>query len=199
MDASKPSYRAGDILLVDDYNPHGDLIGELIRAGQRARYGDSDWSRWTHSALIVSPQGDLIEALEEGIKRSHISKYASHNTSVISPDAGYEPRVLAVRFAEAQLDTKYDVLDFVTLALSVLTGLNLSLHSDKRFICSGLVSRATEKYIPAYPLPSESMMPADLACFWKSDSGLPLPKLSWIGAFLDRLRIVSRAFWNFIR
>lgn len=188
------TYTPGDFLLVDDYSGGSDLIGNLIRAGERARYGDQDCARWTHSALIVSDTGDLVEALANGIRRTNISKYAKHETLVVSPPASAELRQFACRFAEAQQGTPYDVIDFITLAGTLLTGLDLSLHSDKRFICSGLVSRATEAYTDhGYPYPSEQMMPADLAVFWGASTGLPVPALSFLGRLLDKLRAVCRA------
>lgn len=194
MTTAKP----GDILLVRDYTGQGDLIGELIMAGERARYGDSDMARWTHSALVVNGRGDVAEALEEGVRVSPLSKYAAVETLIVSPQVDPSARAYACRFALAQVGTDYDVLDFVTLALSLLTGLNLSLHSDKRFICSGLVGRATEAYTHAgYPLPSEQLMPADLGSYFGALTGVPLPPLSFFARALDRFRAVVRTISPF--
>lgn len=84
------TFTPGDILLVNDYSGGSDLIGNLIRAGERARYGDTDASRWTHCALIVSDSGDLVEALSNGVCRTNIRKYRSDQTQVIRP-AGATP------------------------------------------------------------------------------------------------------------
>lgn len=184
--------KAGDILLVRDYSGQGDLLGNLIMAGERARYGNSDYARWTHSALIVSASGDLVEALENGIERTHISKYDKVETLVISPNVVAQLREYACRFALAQAGTKYDVLDFISLAGSLLTGWDLSLHSDKRFICSGLVGRATEAYtFQGYPYPAEQLMPADLGVQFNALSGEPLPPLDRFGRFLDKFRALA--------
>lgn len=194
------TYTPGDILLVNDYNGGSDLIGNLIRAGERARYGDSDYTRWTHSALIVSSNGDLVEALAHGVERTNISKYADHDTLIVKPDiaASDVRRTYAVRFALAQAGDKYDVLDFIALAMTLLTRCDLSLHSDKHYICSELVARATESYThDGYPYPVEQMMPADLGDYWHALSGKPLPTMSRIGQALDLLRHVCWALSPF--
>lgn len=194
------SYTPGDILLVDDYTGGSDLLGNLIRAGERARYGQSDYARWTHSALIVSEAGDLVEALADGIDHTHIRKYAGVDTLVVSPPipADDPRRAYAVRFALAQVGTSYDRMDFVSLAMSLLTRLDWSLHSDKRFICSGLCSRATESYTASgYPYPTEAMLPADLADYWGALSGEPLPPLSFFGRVLDLVKSVGWALSPF--
>lgn len=194
------SYTPGDVLLVNDFAGSGDLLGQLIRAGERTRYGNSDYARWTHSAMIVSADGDIVEALSQGIVRSNISKYAAVETLVVSPPVPYSDprRAYAVRFAEAQVGTRYDVIDFVSLALSLLTGWEWSLHSDTRFICSGLCARATESYTDhGYPFPSEAMMPADLGDFYGALSGQPLPPPTFLGRLLDKVRALARAISPF--
>jgi len=62
-----------------------------------------------------------------------------------------------------------------------------TLHMDGQFICSGLVARATEKYIEAYPRSPENMMPGDLAFFWGASSQQPLPALGFLGQALNLL------------
>ena len=187
----------GDILLVRDYSGDSDLLGNLIMAGERARYGDSDYARWTHSALIVAEDGHVAEALSEGVRLTDgAKKYVKTETLIVSPAVppGDPRRAYAVRFALAQVGTKYDKLDFAALAGSLLFGVDLSLHSDSRFICSGLCARATESYTESgYQYPSEAMMPADLGDYWHALSGQPLPPLSFVGRLLDKLRAFTRS------
>lgn len=188
--------KPGDILLIRDYSGGSDLIGNLILAGERARYGNSDYARWTHSALIVSADGEIAEALQSGIARSNIKKYAKSQTLIISPNVSDDMRAFAVRFALAHVGDKYDVLDFAALALTLLTGLDWSLHTDTRFICSGLVARATECYTESgYPYPSEQMMPADLGIYYHAITGTPLPPLSFLGRLLDKIKAISRSIF----
>lgn len=192
------AYAAGDILLVRNPNAGSSLISNLIMAGERARYGNSEYSVWTHSALIVSDDGWLVEALEDGVTLSRISKYDGYETLVVSPDttvyATPDKREYACAFARAQIGDKYDILDFISIALTLLTGLDWSLHSDKRFICSQLVARATECYTAyGYQYPCEQMLPADVAAEFYAIESTPLPPLSFIGRCLDKFRAVVRS------
>jgi hypothetical protein len=162
-------------------------LGKLIQAGERTRYGNSDYARWTHSALIVSEGGDICEALEQGVTRDNIAKYRDTDYLVVHVTASDAQRELACGFAQTRVGDKYGILNFVGLAIQSLFGWNLSVHMDGQFICSGLVARATEKYIDAYPRSPENMMPADLAFFWGAESGEPLPALGFVGQGLNLL------------
>lgn len=181
------AYEAGDILLVDDFNPKGaDWLGALIRDGERAR-GDGR-PIWTHSALIVSEDGDIIEALAQGVVRSHASKYAHVQTKVLSLGipAGDPRRAFAARYALAQQGDGYGVLDFISLAFSVLLGDRWSTHTDGHPICAEVCARATESVTDhGYPFAPERMMPSD---FDAALSGVPpLSRLS----FLARLSLLA--------
>lgn len=184
------TYTAGDILLVRDYSGGSDLLGNLIMAGERARYGNSGYSVWTHSAMIVDNTGVIVEAQAQGVVKGHASEYAHKETLIISPpNVSADKRAYAVAFALAQVGAKYDVVDFVSLALSLLTGVDWSLHSDTRFICSGLCARATECYTTnGYQFPSEAMLPADLGDYWHALPDAPLPPLAFFGRLLDRFK-----------
>ena len=162
-------------------------LGKFIQAGERTRYGNSDYARWTHSALIVSSEGDICEALEKGVTRDNISKYRDTDYMVVRVTASAEQRRLACGFAETRCGDRYGVLNFAGLVVQSLFGWNLSLHMDGEFICSGLVARATEKYIEAYPRSPENMMPGDLAFFWGASSQQPLPALGFVGQALNLL------------
>ena len=162
-------------------------LGKLIQAGERARYGDSDFARWTHSTLIVSDRGDICEAIESGVALDNIAKYLGSDYMVVHVEASPVQRQLACGFAETRVGDKYGVLNFIGLAFQALFGWNISLQMDGQFICSGLVARATEKYIDAYPRSPENMMPGDLAYFWDATSGDPLPALGTIGRLLNLL------------
>jgi hypothetical protein len=191
------SFTPGDFCLHRATTTHGPggattTIGKLIQAGERRRFGNTDFARWTHCALIVSEDGDIIEALESGVERRNISKYVNGDYLVAHVEATDEQRTLAVGFAAEQVGDRYDKLDFVGLAVQAIFGWDLSLHADDRFICSELVARATEKYIPAYPLPPEAMMPADLAHYWGAETSEPLPKRNLFDTFLDLLTHIFR-------
>ncbi len=162
-------------------------LGKLIQAGERRRFGDSDYARWTHSALIVSEEGEIIEAIEKGVTPGNIRKYRDTDYMIVHVAASGDQRRLATEFARAQVKDSYGVVNFIGLAFQALFGWTLSIHMDRQFICSGLVSRATEKYIATYPRSPESMMPADLAHYWHAESGEPLPSPGFFGRLLDLL------------
>jgi hypothetical protein len=167
-------------------------LGKLIQAGERRRFGNTDFARWTHSTLIVGDNGDIVEANESGVERRNLSKYRDSDYMVVHVEATPAQRELATGFALKQVGDEYGILNFVGLAVQSLFGWNISVHMDSQFICSGLVARATEKYIVAYPRSPESMMPADLAHYWGAQSGEPLPKRGWFGRFLDWLTDLFR-------
>jgi hypothetical protein len=162
-------------------------LGKLIQAGERTRFGDSDFARWTHSALIVSADGEICEALESGVSQDSIEKYRGSDYIVVHVNALAVQRDLACGFAESRVGDRYGIVDFVGLAFQALFGWKLSVNIDGQYICSGLVARATEKYIEAYPRSPEDMMPGDLAYFWDANSGEPLPALGLFGQLLNAL------------
>lgn len=169
------TYIPGDILLVDDYSGHGDFIGNLIFAGEKARYGVGDW---THCALIVDATGGLVESLQEGVRHTDIEKYTAHRTKIISPasvPADDPRRAFAVRYALGQVGDPYGVTGFIALALLIATGVNGLPHLERQPICSELVARSTESYtVEGYQYSSERMMPQDLDVYYGAPHGKSL-------------------------
>jgi hypothetical protein len=163
------------------------MLGKLIQAGERARFGNSDFARWTHSTLIVSEGGDIVEAIESGVALDNIEKYRGSDYMVVHVSALPVQRELACGFARSRVGDEYGILNFVGLAFQALFGWKVSIDIDGQYICSGLVARATEKYIDAYPRSPEDMMPGDLAYFWDANSGEPLPALGLFGRLLNLL------------
>lgn len=179
------AYQLGDILLVDDWSGPTDWLGSLIRDGERAR-GDSD-DVWTHSALIVSEDGDIVEALAQGVRRTHISKYAHVQTEILplGVPADDPRRAFAIRYALAQQGDGYGYVDFISLAFSVLFSNRWSTHRDGHPICSEICARGTESVTDhGYHYAPERVMPGDLERTLKNLP--PLPPLS----FLGRLRVL---------
>jgi hypothetical protein len=162
-------------------------LGKLIQAGERVRFGNSDFARWTHSALIVSERGEIVEAIESGVSEDNIEKYRNTDYMIVHVAATDEQRTLACGFARSRVPDKYGIVNFVGLAVQCLFGWTLSVHLGGQYICSGLVARATEKYIDGYPRTPEDMMPGDLAYFWDANSGEPLAPLGLLGRALNLL------------
>lgn len=161
--------QAGDVVLT-----HGSTwISILIRIGQAIRFqGDKQpYAYWNHAALVVNEQGDLIEALGYGITKRNISVYQPKEYAVIKVQACDDQRKAMVRYAEFQLGKKYGILTFLSLGLSLLTGLKFTFGIEGEMVCSGLVASALERADEVFPRPSLNMTPADLAVYF--NVGLP--------------------------
>jgi hypothetical protein len=87
-------------------------LGKLIQAGERARFGDSDFARWTHSTLIVSESGDIVEAIESGVAPGNIEKYRNSDYIVVHVSALPVQRELACGFAKSRVGDKYGIVNF---------------------------------------------------------------------------------------
>jgi len=93
--ASVREFCAGDHASPDDYAP-GDFIlthnsgfqARLIRFGQALRFWGDDrkYTRWSHTAMIVAPDGAIIEALGNGVVENNIEKYKSTEYHLIKID-----------------------------------------------------------------------------------------------------------------
>lgn len=193
-----PPGQAPDVFVPGDFSLHrattnrtrgGETtaLGKLIQAGERVRFGNTDFARWTHSTLIVSESGDIVEAIESGVRERNMSDYLNSDYVIVHVPATSEQRTLACGFARSRVPDPYGILNFIALGCQCLFGWTLSVHLGGQYICSGLVARATEKYIDGYPRSPEEMMPGDLAYFWNAQSGEPEPPLGWLGRILNLL------------
>lgn len=135
----------------------------------------------------MSDDGRIVEAIESGVAEDSIQKYLHSDYMVVHVTADSEQRALACGFARSRVGDRYGIVNFICLAVQCLFGWTLSVHLGGQYICSGLVARATEKYIDGYPRTPEDMMPGDLAYFWNADSGEPPAPLGFIGRALNLL------------
>jgi hypothetical protein len=116
------TWSAGDILLT-----HGDaLISRLIRFGERLRiHGDDRAYCWfNHAALVLNDQGDLAEALSQGVVRTNASKYLPNAYAVVRPGITAADTKEVLAFADWVLAThdRYGWFTIASIAVSVLTG-----------------------------------------------------------------------------
>ena len=164
--ATPGDFEPGDFILT-----HGSsLFSHLIRFGQRLRFWGRDrpFAWWNHAAMIVSNEGDLIEALGPGVQRSHIKKYQPteyHLVSIAAIVSGND-RAEAVAFATWCLGLKYGYVTIVSIALSLLTGGKFTFGFDGQAICSGLVARALERTQAIFNRTPSHIVPADLAKYF---------------------------------
>lgn len=153
--------RPGDFLLTHDIA----WTSRLIRFGQRRRFRgrDGKYARWNHAALFVDERGTIVEALNGGVCRTHVSKYAKTEYHVVRIEASAEDRAEAARFAESCVGLPYGRSTIASIALSLATGTAFAFGFDGQHICSGLVARALERTQIIFPRAPMHMMPADLA------------------------------------
>jgi uncharacterized protein YycO len=161
MDDAGPQYNKGDFILTSDraWTSRAIQFGQGLRfRGDRAKY-----KKWNHAAIIVSEQGDLVEALGSGVQRTHIDGYRGQEYYHVHISASQEQRENAARFAEWAVGQPYAYVTIVSIAVGLLTGGKFRFGYSSQHICSGLTARAQERTSAIFEQDPASIMPADLA------------------------------------
>lgn len=148
----------GDFILVHQTG----FFDKLIQFGQSLRFPKSE-SQWNHVALVVSPDGDLIEAATEGVKQAHISKYTQDEYKLVTVDLSPEDRLEACAFARSCINDGYNWAAFLSSAFCCLFGLNFQFGFSGEMICSGLVAKSLEHGGKILLRDADHCTPADLA------------------------------------
>jgi hypothetical protein len=164
--AQAGSFKPGDFILTHEKGwVHG-----LIRYGQSLRYRGKNrkHNRWSHAALIVTPDGGLIEAVGKGVRRSHLDKYQSIEYHLVNIDAYADERdrQQIVKFAESCLRHHYGYLTLASISLNLLLGGRINFSFERQIICSALVARALERSDVIFKKSPQHIMPADLAHYF---------------------------------
>lgn len=166
VSAQRHEFQAGDFILT-----HGDTwISRFIRCGQSLAFWGRDrkfiW--WSHAAMIVSADGDLIEASGTCVHRSHISEYTPTDFHIVQLNklASEHDRAQICRYAEWSLGQKYGLLTNISIIISVLTGSRFTFGFDGQSVCSGLVARALERGAAIFDRSPSHILPADLAKYF---------------------------------
>lgn len=163
----------GDFLLSKAHGRKHDII----RFGQDLRLPgpDKHYAGYTHAALVVSPSGDLIEAVGEGVHRTTLRQYVKDNEvyQVVRIDASDEGRHQVVDFATWVLSQKapYARLAIASTTVWAFTGSRLMFFMDGSYTCSGLVAAAMERTGAKFGMNAARVTPAQLAVFF----GAPPP------------------------
>lgn len=161
---ARPFARRGDFILTHSSG----IYGALIRFGESLRYWGRDkvFAHWSHAAIFVDDEGNIIEALGKGVQERNISVYEGTEYVVVHLPFGTNDsdRQQAVKFAEFCLGESYSWLTIVSISLCLVTGAKFSFGVDGQQICSALVARCIERIGEIFK-ESEPwhLMPADLA------------------------------------
>lgn len=137
----------------------------LIQFGQSLRF-TPELARFTHCALVINKQGDLIEADSPVIKITNLSDYQQKDYSYVHIKASPEDRAEEIAFAKSCLGEAYGWVTILSVGLSMLTGLRFSFGFDPQAICSGLVARSLERTSAIFSKDPSHISPADLASFY---------------------------------
>lgn len=152
--------QTGDLVLT-----HGDyFFSKLIRFGQKLRY-PAKYALWNHAALVLNEQGDIVEALGEGVVRTHLSKYREKEYTVVHVDLHPHDQAQVLAFAESVLAAKYKYGWRTIVSLFFNLALNRKYVTVKygTSICSGFYADALTRGKFIWPDPPAAMKPAGLA------------------------------------
>lgn len=162
--ASKDQYQPGDFILT-----RGDTwYAAAIRFGQALTGTDKRYCRVNHAALIVSGDGDILEALANGITPGNLSKYHDNDYIVVrlKPEVTNDwARINMMRFANHAKNSKYDWIDIFSICLTVLTAgrFKIMFGTANRMICSAFVATALLRTGFVFEKDANHIMPSDLA------------------------------------
>lgn len=158
--------KPGDVLLVQGHS----WFDRLIQMAQLRR--DGKQARWSHAAMIVSADGDLIEAAgSHGVQRNHLSAYAAFPTVILSIDATDTQRASAVAFAESCIGDRYDWLDLGPIGLNLLLNDPVIFRVQHRYICSALYATGFDQAGYRWPRDPSDISPGDLAVLLETTDG----------------------------
>jgi hypothetical protein len=167
-------FRAGDFLLGTATRG---FKHNMIKFGQGLRLHGAalDYVGYTHAALVTSPEGDLIEAVGEGVRATTVREYVANYDmfQVVHITASDEDRAQVVEFAEDVLEARapYGFLANASILIWALTGSRLVFFLDGSYTCSGLVASALMRTPAKLGTNPARVMPAQLAAYFQA----PLP------------------------
>lgn len=164
-------YNPGDFILTNTHT----LFSKFIQLAQRIRFRGKTYNltNWSHAALIVSDDGEIIQAEIKGVERSSIDSILNHEYQLFKIDdvANEEDRVQMVKFANGLVGEKYGILTVLSIAFNVLFGANFIFGLGSQVVCSGLVAEALLRTSANIPRPASHVLPAELAHIFNPDLG----------------------------
>jgi hypothetical protein len=156
----------GDFILAHRNRPIGNLIALAER--RRFRGPDAVYAHWSHAAIVIDTDGNLVEDEIKGVVRSPISKYreSEYRLVKLGPEFDSAGRERAVAYAKGQIGQAFGFLDLFGAAVYLLTGWPLRLVRRDHQICSVLVVRALQAGGLLSELDPVLALPADLAKYY---------------------------------
>ena len=143
------------------------VVARLISLAQKRRFKGSDaaFAHWSHTALLVETNGDLVEAEITGVRQNPISRYRAGEYHLVRLGSEFseEARSRAVAYAKEQVGQGFGFLDMFGAGLYLLFGWRVRLARRGHEICSGLVVRALQAGGLLPGLDPLLTLPADLA------------------------------------
>jgi hypothetical protein len=168
--------QAGDFLLS---RAHG-LRHTAIRFGQARRLAGEHrvYREYTHAALIISADGDLVEAVGAGVRHAKLTDYVDEPYTIVHIDASAEDRqqVVDVAVDILQRKARYSALSTVSIALWAFLGWRFTFFMDGSYTCSGLVARCLLAIGAIFNQDVVKVTPAQLAISFRAP--VPAPRVS---------------------
>lgn len=160
-------YVPGSIL----FTHRDSLMSKAIVAGQNLRFRGErrKYAHWSHVAIIVSAEGDIVEALSGGVCRGRAHKYWNTDAKIRIPEdiwRNEDAQERVVHFAEHAVGREYGWTENASLGLYLLSGTGLRFGIDGQMNCSGLAAGALSRTNAIFPREPMYMMPADLAEYY---------------------------------
>lgn len=151
----------GDLILT-----HRDqLPSRLIAFGQRLRFrgANSSCAHWSHVACVVGNEGELVEALGNGVQATNLSRYRDVEFHYVPIDATLEDRRQMATFATTCVGRPYGYMEIVSLGLTLLTGAKFAFGNPGTLICSAMGAQMLCRGDYIFDRDPNRMMPADVA------------------------------------
>jgi len=155
------SFEPGDFILTHRHH----AVSRLIRLAQKIRGRERRYAYWSHAAVIIDQEGNLVEAESKGVVISSLSKYRSveYHLVHLGDTADARDREQVAAFAKSLVGQPFGFLDLFSVGLSLLTGAKFNVSYQSHLMCSALVARALERTSAIFDDEPAHMLPADLA------------------------------------
>jgi hypothetical protein len=158
--------KTGDVILTG-IQAQG-WISRLIKLGALVGRYPADARRFSHCALVVGDDGTICEAVERGVKYSHVTKYKPSDYVVIEMDVDEHDaeQIRAFTDSVVQAHNSYGIPSFVACGINCLLAhfkwRPIYFGVAKTKICSSLVACALTRAGVIWDKPEEVVMPADI-------------------------------------